>query len=261
MKRILGLVLAIAMLLTLAAPALADTEIQAKGSYTIDVHLQVPNDPSVMVGGFTVIIPDSIHIQYGVVNNPHYYSISLDPDRFPVGRNVGIDITSDCYNEWSWTDEEGTTHADSACILYPEDWIKGSEFWYQVYAENGKRIIPAPFGIEDREHLYEGYDRCLDWIGNDGRGDNFCDGNINLVVDYNSCQNPVPGNYHSSLTFNIFSDWYYTFEQLAELGYEYVLAEGYEARRADSWDDETAAIDPNGWPWEGRVIGTRPISE
>ena len=213
----------------------------------------MPDDPSVLVGGFTVIIPDSIHIQYGVVNNPQYYSISLDPDRFPVGRNVSIEITTDCYNEWTCTDEEGT-HVESTCILYDEDW---NEIWYRVYAENGKRIIPAPFGIEDREHLYEGYDRCLDWIVNDGRGDNFRDGNINLVVDYNSCQNPAPGNYHSSLTFNIFSDWNYTVEQFAELGYEYVPAAGFELRQADSWDDETAAITPDGWPWEGRVIGSR----
>ena len=261
MKKIVGLLLALSMLLALAAPALADTEIQAKGSYTIDVHLQVPDDPSVLVGGFTVIIPDSIHIQYGVVNNPHYYSISLDPDRFPVGRNVGIDITSNCYNEWSWTDEEGTTHVDSTCILYHDDGNEGSEFWYQVYASDGRRIIPAPYGIEDGDHLYEEYDRNLNWIVNDGRGDNFRDGNINLVVDYNGCQNHAPGNYHSSVTFNIDSNWHYTVEQLAELGYEYVLAEGYEPRRAGSWDDETAAITPDGYGWEGRVIGTRPISE
>ena len=261
MKRIFGLVLAIAMLLTLAAPALADNEIQAKGGYTIDVHLQVPDDPSALVGGFTVTIPESIDIKYGVVNNLQDYSISLDLGRFSVGRNVGIDITSDCYNEWPWTDEEGGTHVDSTCILYHEDRIEGSEFWYKVYAGDGRRIIPAPYGFEDGEHLYEGYDRCLDWIGNDGRGDNFCDGNINLVVDYNSCQNPAPGNYHSSLTFNIFSRWNYDDEQLAELGYEYVPADEYEPRRAVDWDDESAAIDPNGWPFEERVIGTRPINE
>ena len=255
MKRIFGLVLAIAMLLTLAAPALADlpdTEILTKGSYTIDVNLQVPDDPFALVGGFKVTIPESIHLQYGVVKNPQDYSISFNPGRFPVGRKVSIDVGSDYFSE-----RYGDGTIDYCCRLVPDEGVDGNDFWYWIYNDRGEKLIPYPSNSEGSPYRGYGF---VDDIVNRGDEDTSRYGTINLVVDYSN-DKQAPGNYHSTLTFYVDSCWDYDKEALEnELNYRYIAAPGYDVRVADSWDDETAAIRPDGWPWEERIIGTEPIA-
>ena len=258
MKRILGLVLAIAMLLTLAAPALADNEILAKGGYTIDVHLQVPDDPSALVGGFTVTIPESIHLQYGAVNNPQDYSISVDPGRFAVGRNVNIEVGSEYYAEWE--DEGGNVGEDNYCCkLVPDEGVDGHEFWYWIFNKYGDKLRPAPHGWEDGPHLFEGYHRFVDDINYRGDDDTYRSGSINLVMDYSN-DRQAPGHYYSSLTFYVDTAWAFNMYDLAsELNYKFVVPDDCTYGCGPYEAEERYAFDDNGYPYEDRVIGTEPI--
>ena len=108
MKKLIGLLLAFTLLCSIAAPAFA-METKATGEYRVDVNLEVPEN-SDEFGSFTVWIPDSVDLQYGVEDMYLHYGFEFDYGRFPVGKKVSFDIVSDYFHEWDWEDEEGEKH-------------------------------------------------------------------------------------------------------------------------------------------------------
>lgn len=250
MKKILSLLLAVMLLSTLAAPAMA-LELVANGEFTVDVNLEVPENPDDL-GSFVITIPDFVNVQYGVADMSLPYSISVDRERFAFGRKVGMDITSEYFREWTNEDEEGTItdFGYELANIEQEDGVN-----YRLYRKDGWPISGAPYGWEDRDHILDNYDRFVEEIRFMGDND-YTDGAVRLHVDYPYDRTMAPGNYYSSLTFHVFTGWAFRYDEIPE-GYEYVIKEGYENRVATDWDDDTAAFDPDGWPNEECIDGFR----
>lgn len=242
MKKLIGIILAVSLLFAVAAPAFA-VETKAVGEYQMDVNLEVPEDPGEF-GNFIVRIPDGVDLQYGVEDTFLHYEMEFDPERFPVGMNLGLDVISDFFDEWEWTDDQGETHYDCGYLLVNQDNEEAAKIIYRL--ETDDHVIDgAPY------HWEGDYRRDVDGLPNIDNVDNHMEGSIRMHVDYNYENPPAPGYYYSNLTFHVCTGWWFHY---GDSDWAYEVADGFIDEKATDWENiGNCAFDPDGNPIRYRI--------